>query len=297
MCTHFVAAVPMEGVCHEGGPCLQGYYSSRGLAVLGTVMDGDCGIDVACQMLGLPQTPAQRAALREEISDYLLARVNKPWMQEVMGTLQEVNLDDVRQILREPADAKWGDTAVAVAKRDTQPTAVAVAVEVADQDTAEAVVLRQNAIKWVTKSKDHSFIANVVDTLPAAVAYEQARLYQASKRAAVVPHAPRAIVVYPHLLKSRQEAAQLFAAELRNEGGCQGHACHAPRLLSSLESWCGQHARTCKHWAIKATALRRWPHFFGNVGVDEPSRSSGRSLHLKHGAARPPVEYGRRQRI
>ena len=143
MCSHFVAAVPMEGVCHEGGPGLQGYYSSRGLAVLGTVMDGDCGVDVACQMLCLPQTPDQRAALRVEISDYLLARVNKPWMQEVMGTLHEVNLDDVRQILREPADAKWGDTAVAVAPRDTQPTAVAVAVEVADQDTAVAVALRR----------------------------------------------------------------------------------------------------------------------------------------------------------
>ena len=70
-----------------------------------------------------------------------------------------MNSDDVRQILREPADAKWGDTAVAVAKRDTQPTAVAVAVEVADQDTAEAVVLRRDAIKWVTKSKDLSFIS------------------------------------------------------------------------------------------------------------------------------------------
>ena len=174
-----------------GGPSLQCYYSSRGLAVLGAVVDGDCGIDVACQMLCLPQTLAQRAALREEISDYLLARVNKPWMQELMGTLQEVDSDDVRQILREPADAKWGDTAVAVAKRDTQPTAVAVAVEVADQDTAEAVGLRRDAIEWVTKSKDHSFIANLVDTLPAAVADEQVRLYQASKRAAIVPLALR----------------------------------------------------------------------------------------------------------
>ena len=30
--------------------------------------------------------------------------------------------------------------------------------------------------------------------------------------------------------------------------------------------------------------------------VDEPSRSSGRSIHWKNGSARPPVEYGRRQR-
>ena len=59
-------------------------------------MDGDCGIDVACQMLSLPQTPGQREALREEISDYLLARVEEPWMQDLMAALQEINADDVR---------------------------------------------------------------------------------------------------------------------------------------------------------------------------------------------------------
>ena len=69
MCTHSVAAVPMEGVCDGGGPCLQGYYSIRVVAVLGTVMAGDCGIDVACQMLGLSQTIAERTALRKHISN------------------------------------------------------------------------------------------------------------------------------------------------------------------------------------------------------------------------------------
>ena len=128
---------------------MQGYYSSRGVAVLGTVMDGDCGIDVACQMLGLPQTLAQRAVLREEISDYLLARLKTPWMQELMGTLQEVDLADVRQILREPAAvASGGTTAVAVADQDT---AIAVAdqdtaVAVADQDTAAAVADQDTAV-------------------------------------------------------------------------------------------------------------------------------------------------------
>ena len=113
MCSHFVAAVRMDGVSHTGGPGLQGYYSRMGIAVLGTVMDGDCGIDVACQMLGLSQTPAQRAALREEISDYLLARLKTPWMQELMGTLQEVDIADVEQILHGMADVpilavEWG---------------------------------------------------------------------------------------------------------------------------------------------------------------------------------------------
>ena len=75
---------------------MQGYYSRRGVAALGTVMVGDCGIGVACQMLGLPQTLAQRAVLREEISDYLIARLKTHWMQELMGTLQEVDLADAR---------------------------------------------------------------------------------------------------------------------------------------------------------------------------------------------------------
>ena len=71
--------------CHNGGHGLQGVDSSKGIAVLGTVMDGDCGIDLACQMLGLPQTREQREALRVELSEHLMARVNKPWMQELVG--------------------------------------------------------------------------------------------------------------------------------------------------------------------------------------------------------------------
>ena len=66
---------------HEGGIGLQGFYSSTGIAVLGTAMDGDGGIYVAWQMLCMPQTIAQRTALREGVSDYLLARVSTPWMQ------------------------------------------------------------------------------------------------------------------------------------------------------------------------------------------------------------------------
>ena len=186
---------------------MQGYYSSRGLAVLGTIMDGDCGIGVACQMLGLPQTSAQRAALREDISDYLLARVNTPWMQEVMGSLQEVDLDDVRQILREPADAPILAVASGGTSEDTQPHVVAASVDqdtavaVADQDTAVAVadlVLRRDAIKWATNIKEQSCIANVVDTLPPAVLDEQVRLYQASSCGPVVPQSPLAFVVYLH---------------------------------------------------------------------------------------------------
>ena len=47
-------------------------FVSESFALLGTVMDGDCGIDVECQMLSFAQTAIQRAALREDISDYYI---------------------------------------------------------------------------------------------------------------------------------------------------------------------------------------------------------------------------------
>ena len=49
-----------------GGDSTEAFYSSMGMALLGTVVNGDCGFDAACQMLGLPQTADQRGLLREE---------------------------------------------------------------------------------------------------------------------------------------------------------------------------------------------------------------------------------------
>ena len=67
VCNHYVggAAMGCQGPA-VAVPTIEGFYSSLGIALLGTICDGDCGIDVACQMLGLPQTASQRALLREE---------------------------------------------------------------------------------------------------------------------------------------------------------------------------------------------------------------------------------------
>ena len=67
VCNHYVGGVAMG--CQGPAvavPTIEGFYTSLGIALLGTICDGDCGIDVACQMLGLPQTASQRALLREE---------------------------------------------------------------------------------------------------------------------------------------------------------------------------------------------------------------------------------------
>ena len=67
-CKHFVAAYVLNDPLDGPGETIQAFYNRFGLVLLGAVMDGDCGLDVACLMHGLPQTLAQRSALREDHS-------------------------------------------------------------------------------------------------------------------------------------------------------------------------------------------------------------------------------------
>ena len=58
-CRHFVSAAtqiaPSAGSRSSGSEGdIAALYSGIGVTVLGTVLDGDCGIDVLCQMRGLP---------------------------------------------------------------------------------------------------------------------------------------------------------------------------------------------------------------------------------------------------
>jgi hypothetical protein len=68
-CKHFVACIVVPPGGDSGGSSIESFYHHLGLAILGTVMDGDCGLDVACQMEGLCQTVENRTQLRE---DYLI---------------------------------------------------------------------------------------------------------------------------------------------------------------------------------------------------------------------------------
>ena len=66
LCHHYVAATQMEHALDGNPASIEGFYMQLGVALLGTVVDGDCGIDVLCQMAGLPQTLLQRIVVREE---------------------------------------------------------------------------------------------------------------------------------------------------------------------------------------------------------------------------------------
>ena len=50
-----------------GGDSIEALYSSMGMALVGTVVDGDCGIGVACQTQGLLHTAGQRAFVHQEL--------------------------------------------------------------------------------------------------------------------------------------------------------------------------------------------------------------------------------------
>ena len=65
-CRHFLGCTRVEPDKRIGGTSIQAFYHRLGVVVLGTVVDGDCGLDLACMMIGLPQTCENRSALREE---------------------------------------------------------------------------------------------------------------------------------------------------------------------------------------------------------------------------------------
>ncbi len=65
-CNHFIAGVPMGQDLPAPAHTIEGFYSRLGIALLGTVVDGDCGIDVVCQMEELPHSKLQRGLVREE---------------------------------------------------------------------------------------------------------------------------------------------------------------------------------------------------------------------------------------
>ena len=172
-CTHFVAAAPMEGAMADGGQAIEGFYSALGLAVLGTVMDGDCGIDVACQMLSLPQTEIRRAALREEISDYMIARVQAPWMQDLMAALQEINADDVK-LSRSGGEAPMAGREGQLAEPPAAPADEGPKLD------AEGHTLTLKAIAWATGFDDHALLESLAASLPPAVCGEQVVLHAAA---------------------------------------------------------------------------------------------------------------------
>ena len=94
-CRHFVACHTLPEALACVGASIQAFYGRLGVVLLGTVADGDCGIDTACMMLGLPQTFGERRKLRREVADYLRERHDQPWMHQLLVVYAELDVKDL----------------------------------------------------------------------------------------------------------------------------------------------------------------------------------------------------------
>ena len=58
-------------------------YRALGVHYWLTVSDGDCGVDVMCMIEGLERNLEERTKLRHLLSDYLIERMDEPWMIDI----------------------------------------------------------------------------------------------------------------------------------------------------------------------------------------------------------------------
>ena len=147
-----------------------------------TVCDGDCGLDVMNMMLELPQSFVTRKQLREELSDYLLERIGKPWMLELLVAAQELDDKDVKlsSSHASPSEPPAPEAAVAA------PTAAAEEEGEHEQVTEETL----SAMRWASNLGEDANVLALIRSLPTPIVEEQVMLYQTRDETAVAAVKP-----------------------------------------------------------------------------------------------------------
>ena len=93
---HFVAGIRMpECEVFETSCNFETLYASLGVAIMTSILNGDCGLDVMTIMLGIAPSASARSGLRIELSDYLIERIGEPWIHDIMVACQELRQEDV----------------------------------------------------------------------------------------------------------------------------------------------------------------------------------------------------------
>ena len=177
-------------------------------------MDGDCGVDTACMMLGLAQTAENRQALRTEVAAYISDRYDVPWLHDLLVVTAELNIEDVEQFRSsgsQPISIDLTDSSLPVAKTtssavaepvkaaEAEPTKAAVAepakttsspvaepASAGGADTLEASLEEvQKALKWSTGMKDTGILVGLMASLPEWSLQEQVMAYRDHTKTAV----------------------------------------------------------------------------------------------------------------
>ena len=164
-----VAAICKKAVVAGGEGDFETLYASRGVAVLPTVLDGDCAFDVMLMMLGKPSSHAARKELRLELSDYLLARVGEPWMHDIMAVTQEVDSDDVKKCkLLKQSNLPLAPPAAPSAAVADQVASDDAIVSLDDAMNADPLPDEETvaALRWSSKLTQDANVLSLIQSLP-----------------------------------------------------------------------------------------------------------------------------------
>lgn len=169
---HYVAGLSIPACEVSESACsFEALYASLGVGVMTTVLDGDCGLEVMTMMLGIPSTPETRNALRIEISDYLLDRLEEAWLHDLMVVCQELRHEDV--VLYRTMRATVSSIAPVAPVAPSPAVADIVATGPVTPD-AESL----DAMRWASKLDDDSCVLSLIRSLPAEIVQEQVLLYR-----------------------------------------------------------------------------------------------------------------------
>ena len=174
---HFLASVSIGHDLSCEGDSLQAFYQRRGVAVLGTVVDGDCGVDCACMMLGRCQSLEERSKLRRDVSDFLLERVEERWLQDLMVACGEIDGEELllHRSLQPASNALVDLTGDAGEAQEEKANS---AVAVSTHSTTGNIDKYRAALEWATGVKDDGILLSLFKELPEAVLNEQLQSYE-----------------------------------------------------------------------------------------------------------------------
>ena len=137
--------------------------------------------------MGVEQNQHERTTLRVELSDYLIGRLNEPWMIGILIVTQELDPDDVN--LARSDEIEIGQELTH--RPDAFETEVAA---IARDDCCELERVSEDAmsaVRWASKVDDDCGVLELVRALPNEVVQEQIHYWNASKTAVAASSRPK----------------------------------------------------------------------------------------------------------
>ena len=296
---HWVSAVFTGGGADaaEAADPLNKFYQVLGRFVLGTVCDGDCGIDVMAQMLELPQTLETRTRIRADLYEFIMSRHNQPWLHDMLVLTQELTAEQVQKFresegdhddswLEDPGGGGSGGGGAGDAGGPAQ-TAVAVTPPPALKNVPGIL----EALKWSCGVEDLGVLMSIADKLPVLVQGEQVAAHQESQLAPKAPKraAPEKRRINPHMLRDRDIVCQAHNKHVGDSGwdGLRKFSYASRRTFLAQFAW----PRAWKH-AKQSKALSNWWTYWKKRrdgvgdGVDEQCKDPKRRRSGGCGGAR-----------